>query len=293
MRSHFQVRCVAKSGFLTEFCRRSESLSGAGKQSVGLKCAEGEVKTGETKLDFRLGFGFTCSLLACAIANGWSTSVACLVPATGMAIYTDWGILNPERYEPVGSQNERNPKVKEQVIEGKRLLVVEGELKDKQGQHCGLSYQVAYALERDKVEVDIAIKSARSFPTMNGFLATVINFSGVTEWFARIRKGWIFAEITSDKRVFQSAQTPLDDNLPTLGIANSRTGLAIVLTLKETTPADSLDNVIIHANPSGNGGLFLAWCDGIRVRKMGEGESWKVSVQLQFLRLDKMLPKWE
>lgn len=212
---------------------------------------------------------------------------------TGMAIYTDWGILNPGRYEPVGSQNERNPKVKKQVIKGKRLLVIEGELKDKQGQHCGLSYQVTYALERDKVEMDIAIKSARSFPTMNGFLATMINFSGATEWFARIRKGWLFAEIIADKRVFQSAQTPLDDNFPTLGIANSKTGLAIVLTLKEITPADSLDNVIIHANPSGNGGLFLAWCDGIRVRKMEEGESWRVSVQLQFLRLDEMLPTRE
>ncbi|MGQ9464002.1 MAG: hypothetical protein ACUVRR_13300 [Candidatus Fervidibacter sp.] len=212
---------------------------------------------------------------------------------TSMTIYTDWGILNPGRYEPVGSQNERNPKVKEQVIEGKRLLVVEGELKDKQGQHCGLSYQVTYALERDKVEMDIAIRSARPFPTMNGFLAAMINFSGATEWFARIRKGWLFAEIIADKRVFQSAQTPLDDNFPTLGIANSKTGLAIVLTLKEITPADSLDNIIIHANPSGNGGLFLAWCDGVRVRKMGEGESWRVSVQLQFLRLDEMLLKRE
>lgn len=210
-----------------------------------------------------------------------------------MTIYTDWGILNPGRYEPVGSQNERNPKVKELAIKGKRLLVVEGELKDKQGQHCGLSYQVTYVLERDKVEMDIAVKSARSFPTMNGFLATMINFSGATEWFARIREGWLFAEMIADKRVFQSAQTPLDNNFPTLGIANSKTGLAIVLTLKEITPADSLDNVIIHANPSGNGGLFLAWCDGIRVRKMEEGESWRVSVQIQFLRLDEMLPTRE
>lgn len=212
---------------------------------------------------------------------------------TGMTIYTDWGILNPGRYEPVGSQNERNPKVKELAIKGKRLLVVEGELKDEQGQQCGLSYQVTYALERDKVEMDITIKSARSFPTMNGFLATMINFSGATEWFARIREGWLFAEMIADKRVFQSAQTPLDNNFPTLGIANSKTGLAIVLTLKEITPADSLDNVIIHANPSGNGGLFLAWCDGIRVRKMEEGESWRVSVQIQFLRLDEMFPTRE
>ncbi|MFN4180162.1 MAG: hypothetical protein ACK4I8_07590, partial [Armatimonadota bacterium] len=34
---------------------------------------------------------------------------------TGMAIYTDWGILKPDRYELVGSQNEREPKVSERV----------------------------------------------------------------------------------------------------------------------------------------------------------------------------------
>jgi len=210
---------------------------------------------------------------------------------TGMAIYTDWGILRPERYEVVGSQNERNPKVNEQKSDGVHLVSVEGQLKDKQGQPCGLSYRVVHRLDADALMLDISLSAERPFPSMNGFLATVLNFAGANEWFACTQKGWVFAEIAEDKRVFQSAQTPLPSTggASTLGVANSKTGLALKVTLTKVEPEDGLDNVLIHANPNGTGGIFFAWCDGITVRRMEAGDSWRLSLKIQILTLDNLL----
>ncbi|MEJ7613094.1 MAG: hypothetical protein SQA66_05585 [Candidatus Fervidibacter sacchari] len=209
---------------------------------------------------------------------------------TGMAIYTDWGILKPGRYEVVGSQNERNPKINERKSDGVHLASVEGQLKDKQGQPCGLSYRVVHRLDADALMLDISLSAERSFPSMNGFLATVLNFAGANEWFACTQKGWVFAEITEDKRVFQSAQTPLPStgSDSTLGVANSKTGLALKVTLTKVEPEDGLDNVIIHANPKGTGGIFFAWCDGITVRRMEEGDNWRLLLKVQILPLDRL-----
>ena len=210
---------------------------------------------------------------------------------TGMAIYTDWGILRPERYEVVGSQNERNPKVNEQKSEEVRLVSVVGQLKDKQGWACGLSYQVVHRIEADALVLDVNLLAERPFPSMNGFLATVLNFAGANEWFARTQKGWVFAEINEDKRVFQSAQTPLPatGSASNLGVSNSKTGLALKVTLNKVEPEDGLDNVIIHANPNGTGGIFFAWCDGITVRRMEMGEIRRLLLKVQFLPLDNLL----
>jgi len=210
---------------------------------------------------------------------------------TGMAIYTDWGILRPGRYEFVGSRNERNPKVTEQESDKALLVSVEGQLKDKQGKPCGLSYRVVYRLEADALTLDVSLSAERSFPSMNGFLATVLNFAGANEWFARTQKGWVFAEITEDKRVFQSAQMPFPttDGASTLGVANSKTGLALKVTLNKVEPEDGLDNVIIHANPNGIGGIFFAWCDGITVRRMEASDNWRLSLKVQILPLDELL----
>ena len=210
---------------------------------------------------------------------------------TGMAVYTDWGILRPERYEVVGSQNERNPKVTERKNNGVHLVSVEGQLKDKQGQPCGLSYRVVHRVDADALTLDISLSAERSFPSMNGFLAAVLNFAGVNKWFAHTQKGWVFAEIAEDKRVFQSAQMPFPatDGASTLGVANSKTGLALRVTLNKVEPEDGLDNVIIHANPNGTGGIFFAWCDGITVRRMEAGDNWRLSLKVQILPLDNLL----
>jgi hypothetical protein len=210
---------------------------------------------------------------------------------TGMAIYTDWGILHPGRYEVVGSQNERNPKVIEQRNEEVRLVSVEGQLKDKQGQPCGLSYRVVHRLDASALTLDINLSAEHLFPSMNGFLAAVLNFAGANEWFVRTQKGWVFAEIAEDKRVFQSAQMPLPttDGASTLGVANSKTGLALGATLNKVEPEDGLDNVIIHANPNGIGGIFFAWCDGITMRRMEAGDNWRLLLKVQILILDDLL----
>jgi len=207
---------------------------------------------------------------------------------TGMAIYTDWGILQPGRYEVVGSQNERNPKIMEQESDKARLVSVEGQLRDKQGLPCGLSYRVVHRLDTDALALDISLSAERSFPSMNGFLAAVLNFAGANEWFARTQKGWVFAEIAEDKRVFQSAQMPLPatGSASTLGVANSKTGLALKVNLSKVEPEGGLDNVIIHANPNGTGGIFFAWCDGIAVRRMEAGDNWRLSLKVQILTLD-------
>ncbi|MFN3421187.1 MAG: hypothetical protein ACK40X_05635 [Armatimonadota bacterium] len=208
---------------------------------------------------------------------------------TGMVIYTDWGILKPDRYEPIGSQNEREPKVSEVVSSGEKFIIVEGQLKDRNGQPCGLKYRVVHKFAHAEVAMDVTLRAERDFQSMRGFLATMLNFTGATEWFACTQKGWLFAEIGRDGRVFQSAHNPLDTNSPTLGVANSQTGLALVLTLKNAEPEESLDNVFIHANPTGSGGIFLAWCDGIGMREMKIGDEWRISVNLSFTRLDKLV----
>ena len=208
---------------------------------------------------------------------------------TGMAIYTDWGILKPDRYEPVGSQNEHDPKLNETSSNGGRMVTAEGRLKDRRGQPCGLKYLVVHRISPDEATVEISLEAERDFRAMHGFLATVLNFSGATEWFARTSKGWLFAEIRSDGRVFQSAHTPLDKDKPVLGVSNPETGWALALTLKDVKPDNSLDNVLIHANPEGSGGVFFAWCDGITVREMSAGEEWRVSVKLKFVRLEELV----
>ncbi len=208
---------------------------------------------------------------------------------TGMAIYTDWGILKPDRYEIVGSQNERKPKVSEEISSGEKFVIVEGRLKDRNGQPCGLKYRVVHKFAHDEVVMDVTLKAERDFQSMRGFLATMLNFAGATEWFACTQKGWLFAEISRDGRVFQSAHDPLDTNNPTLGVANPKTGLALILTLKNAEPEESLDNVFIHANPTGSGGIFLAWCDGIATREMKVGDEWKISISLSFTRLDRLI----
>lgn len=211
----------------------------------------------------------------------------------GMAVYTDWGILRPGRYELVGSQNERNAKITQQNLDGSKLVTVEGQLKDKESQPCGLRYRVVYRLEDDKLAMDISLIAEKDFASMHGFLATVFNFVGANEWFALTKKGWVFSEIAYDGRVFQSSQTPLDDQKPIVGIANSKTVWAIMLALKRVEPEESVDNVLIHANPQGSGGIFIAWCDGISARRMSKGETWQVSLTAKFVRLDELgLLEW-
>ncbi|MCX7643007.1 MAG: hypothetical protein N2116_04275 [Armatimonadetes bacterium] len=210
----------------------------------------------------------------------------------GMAIYTDWGILKPYQYEPVGSQNENEPKVSELTSEGWKVVIVEGQLKDRQGQPCGLKYRVVHRFTIDGVILEISLVSERVFKSMHGFLAAMLNFSDATEWFACTRKGWLFAETLHDGRVFQSVHEPLDNNKPVLGVANPRTGWGLVLTLEDASP-NGLDNVFIHANPKGSGGIFLAWCDGITTREMNVGEEWRVSVKLSFSRFDELLDATE
>lgn len=207
---------------------------------------------------------------------------------TGMTIYTDWGILRPERHEPIGSQNEFSPKVIEQIFDGSRFVTVEGQLKDSQGQPCGLRYQVVHKLVANTLTVDISLKAERNFNSMHGFLAAMLTFSGANEWFARTKKGWVFADILREGRVFQSAHTPLDDKEPTIGIANFKSGLAIALTIKEVEPKDILENVLIHANFKGIGGIFIAWCDGILGKEMKIGEIWRIFLILKFLRLNEL-----
>lgn len=207
---------------------------------------------------------------------------------TGMAIYTDWGILKPDRYELVGSQNEQEPRVSEQTSDGEKVVTVEGRLKDRQGQSCGLKYRVAHRFAPDEATVEIVLIAERDFRSMHGFFATMLNFVGAPEWFARTRKGWLFAETKYEGRVFQSAHNPLDTSEPKLGICNPKTGWALALTLKDTKP-DDLDNVFIHANPTGSGGIFFAWCDGITTREMKAGDEWKISVKLRFVRLDELI----
>lgn len=208
---------------------------------------------------------------------------------TGMAIYTDWGILKPDRYEPVGSQNEREPKVSERVSNGEKVVIVEGQFKDRNGQPCGLKYRVVHKFAHAKVAMDITLKAERNFQSMLGFLAAMLNFAGATEWFACTQNGWLFAEIGRDGRVYQSVHNPLDTNSPTLGVANPKTGLALVLTLKNAEPEESLDNLFIHANPTGSGGIFFAWCDGITTREMKAEDEWRISVNLSFTQLDKLV----
>lgn len=212
---------------------------------------------------------------------------------TGMAIYTDWGILRPDRYEPVGSQNERDPKVRETVSDSERVVIVEGKLKDRQGQPCGLKYRVVHRFNPDGLTMEISLGAERDFKSMRGFLATMLNFAGAPEWFARTPKGWLFAETSHDGRVFQSAHEPLDKNKPVLGVANPKTGWALVLTLENVKPDDSLDNVFIHANPQGSGGIFIAWCDGITTKEMSTDDEWRVSAKLSFARLDQLFEATE
>lgn len=212
---------------------------------------------------------------------------------TGMAIYTDWGILKPDRYEPVGSQNERNPKASEFVSDGEKVVIVEGQLKDRQGQPCGLKYRIVHRFALDEVTMEIVLGAERNFRSMRGFLAAMLNFAEAPEWFAYTEKGWIFAETRYDGRVFQSANEPLDKNKSVLGVANPKTGSALVLTLKGSKPEDGLDNVFIHANPQGSGGIFFAWCDGIATREMDAGDEWRVSVKLSFVSLDKFVEATE
>lgn len=211
---------------------------------------------------------------------------------TGMAIYTDWGILRPDRYELVGSQNEREPMVREQSVNGERVVVVEGKLKDRQGQPCGLRYRVVHLLSANELTAEISLLAESDFQSMRGFLAAMFSFSEAPEWFARTEKGWLFAETKHEGRVFQSAHNPLNKNKPILGVANSETGWALVLTLKEAKP-DDIDNVLIHANPKGSGGVFFAWCDGIATKEMNAGEEWRISVKLGFVRLDEFFETME
>ena len=210
----------------------------------------------------------------------------------GMAIYTDWGILRPDRYEPVGSQNEHAPKVQETVSNGERVVIVEGKLKDRQGQPCGLKYRVVHRFSPDRLTMEISLGAERDFKSMRGFLATMLNFAGAPEWFARTRKGWLFAEPRYDGRVFQSAHEPLDKDKPMLGVANPKTGWALALTLKEIKP-DELDNAFIHANPEGSGGIFFAWCDGITTKEMSAGDEWRISLELSFTRLEELVEATE
>lgn len=211
---------------------------------------------------------------------------------TGMAIYTDWGVLKPDRYEPVGSQNERKPKRYEQVSDSSMVVTVEGQLKDRQGQSFGLKYRVVHHFASDGVTMEIALIAERSFKAMYGFLAAMLNFADAPEWFACTQKGWLFAETKYDGRTFQSARNSLDEKKPMLGVANSRTGWALVVTLKEVKFAE-VDNVFIHANPSGSGSIFFAWCDGIKVREMNAGDEWRVSVKLNFVRLEELVKATE
>lgn len=207
----------------------------------------------------------------------------------GMAIYTDWGILQPGRYEPVSSQNERNPKVSKGNIGGTKFVTVEGELKDNQGKPQGFRYRVVYWVYTDALKVDISLTAERSFKSMHGFLATMLNFVGADEWLALTQKGWFFAEITKDGRVFQSAHTPLDKGKQILGLANSKTGWGITLKLGEFKPNDNFENVFIHASPKGFGSIFIAWCDGISEKSMEAGDTWQFSAKLKFLRLDEIV----
>lgn len=206
----------------------------------------------------------------------------------GVRIYTDWGILHPGRYDAVGSHNENEPKVHkrfERARDGRReITVVEaiGQLKNAHGQPCGLSYRLVHSVDGNVLSLDASVCAEKNFEAMHGFLAIVFPFKGATEWFALTEAGWLFCDISKDGRVFQAAQTPVSDK-GLVGIANSRIGYCIVIKLIECTPKDSLDNVIIHTNADGSGGIFFAWCDGMALRAMRSGESWRIRLQLQFV----------
>ncbi|MCS7191676.1 MAG: hypothetical protein NZ937_01670 [Armatimonadetes bacterium] len=207
----------------------------------------------------------------------------------GMRIYTDWGILRPGRYEPVGSQNEQSPKIIQKVSGNEKILAVEGQLKNKQGQPCGLRYQVEHRFGFNELTMKISLIAEHTFNFMHGFLAMAMNFSGANEWFACTQKGWLFANIANDGRVFQSTQNPLMDDRKIIGVANSKTGWAIVFKLLDFTPEDSVENVLIHASPQGSGGIFIAWCDGASAKAMKTGETWQVSLKLKFLRIEELI----
>ncbi len=208
---------------------------------------------------------------------------------TGMAIYTDWGILQAGRYEVVGSQNESNPKITDQRENNRSLVVVEGQLKDKSGKASGLRYRVRHRLREKALTLDIALQAERAFPSMLGFLATMFVFAGATEWFACTQRGWLFQPIASEGRAFQSAQTPLDPTNAVVGIANAKTGWALRFTLQSVEPKDALDNVIIHLNPASTGGVFFAWCDGVTERRMDAGEEWRLTVVIEFVSLAELI----
>ncbi|GEM_PF-1070451 len=208
----------------------------------------------------------------------------------GVRIYTDANILRPGRYDPVGSHNESNPKVTRKVerSNGAEVVVMEsvGQLKDAQKQPCGLSYRFTYSTSTDGASllIDASVYAERDFDAMHGFLALVFPFDGATEWFALTASGWLFCDITKSGRVFQTSQTPMTEEW-IIGVANFHSGYGIVIRLLQCVPRDSVDNVIIHTNVGGSGGIFIAWCDGITSRPMRSGESWRVRLVLQFMPL--------
>ncbi len=212
---------------------------------------------------------------------------------TGMAIYTDWGILKTGHHEAIGSQNEQTPKVFAQHQDSQFWREVVGKLKDREGQSYGLGYRVRYQLSDGILILQVALKAEKPFPTMQGFLATMLPFEGADQWFASTRKGWLFGDANDEGRVFQSAFAPLHPKEQTLGIVNTKTGWALQLTLVEAQPDESLDNVFIHTHSTGLGALFLAWCDGLTVKRMQAGEEWKFTAQLRFLLVDDLLPRKE
>ncbi len=212
---------------------------------------------------------------------------------TGMAVYTDWGILKTGHHEAIGSQNEQTPKVIEQHQNSTFWREVVGELKDREGQSYGLAYRVRYQVSGGILILQVALKAEKNFPTMRGFLATMLPFEGADQWFASTRKGWLFGDANGEGRVFQSALTPFHPKDQTLGIVNTKTGWALQLTLVEAKPDESLDNVFIHTHPNGLGALFLAWCDGLTIKRMQAGEEWRFVAQLRFSPVDDLLPRKE
>ncbi len=208
---------------------------------------------------------------------------------TSMAIYTDWGILRAGRYEVVGSQNERTPKIAQGSEDNQLFLIAEGQLKDKEGKASGLRYRVRHRWGEKALTLDIALQAERAFPSMHGFLATMFVFAGATEWFACTQRGWLFQPIVAEGRTFQSVQTPLDPSNAVVGVANAKTGWALRFTLQSVEPKDALDNVFVHSNPAGTGGVFFAWCDGVTERRMDAGEEWRLTVVIEFVLLAELI----
>ena len=204
----------------------------------------------------------------------------------GMKIYTDWGVLQPSHYEAVGSQNEQTPQTRQRQEGQMQIVEVEGALKDRDGKPCGLCYHVVQRVSTDGMTLDIGLTADRAFEKMNGFLAVALSFAGASEWFAQTREGWLFRDLDSAGRVFQSASTPLPERGGVLGIGNGKTGWALLATAEAEEPAGSLDNALIHADRNGNGSFFFAWCDGKTARQIRAGETWRLTLRLRYSRME-------